>query len=138
MPFKVRNLMVSVLPEGTEIQQANLQTQWTGTIYTTTWTTTWTTWPTTWPTNCFGNTCGLSRPPTIVTYYCTYACTGPIDFSDIEVLNQLKVQLDAQIAAVNANLAPKTLEEADMLEKHLTEALNEVKATKDALRKASK
>ena len=153
MPFKVKNLMVSVLPQEADLQQAANQVQETVVYRTipvtwtqprtptplTPWTTPWTTtFTTTWPTGCL-RSCGLTGTFSI-------ACRGDltdyidpaVDINDIDVLTQLKVQLDAQINAVNANLAPQTVEQAEMLEKHLNEALAEVKATKDALRKASK
>jgi hypothetical protein len=67
-----------------------------------------------------------------------------IQFSSPEALGALQQQLarlqeaaQAQMTALQAKQQPQTLEEAEVLEKHLNEALNEVKATKDALRRKS-
>ena len=53
-----------------------------------------------------------------------------------EQLAQLQEATQTQLDALQAKQTPQTVEEAEMLEKHLTDALNEVKATKESLRRS--
>ena len=103
-------------------------------------------------TNCgfVSNTCGFSHG-------CggTINCGGSIDPTFVnqggviptthdeinilrEQLKQQMVALDEHEKALNEQLQPSTLEEADALEKSLTEALAEVKVQKEKLKKQKK
>ena len=133
MPFRVKNLMVSVLPQvaDTVLQQPIYQFPLTRCVPTTS--------PDVVPTWCNNNSGVLVACTRSIRNTQSQACQEiVIDFGDVVELTALKLQLDAQINVLNANLSLKTVADAEMMEAHLTEALTEVKATKEALRKASK
>ncbi|HVU12111.1 MAG TPA: hypothetical protein VHD90_12580 [Phototrophicaceae bacterium] len=159
MSFRTKSLMVTVLPQ--EPQAQPLATPQNIVVQCPLHSTIWTCWlyschaftpicPTYTP--ICPNASQLCPPGTLclagtITDLSPIVTTTPvqqtIQFSSEESLKALQTQLaqlqdatQAQLSALQAKQAPQTVEEAEMLEKHLTDALNEVKATKESLRRS--
>jgi hypothetical protein len=93
-------------------------------------------------------TCGVTRDPTITPTVQftpqTPVVNQPGMVANPQNLAELKAQLRQSLAQVEAqeqamaeSMKPQTVEEADMLEQKLTEALDELRQHKEALRRRS-
>jgi hypothetical protein len=165
MPFKVRDLMIDVLPEaggganlgcypGTRI------TCFAGTCDICTQKPTIDCNPTFWqclisctctgctrtcpPISCPKGSCGWSPPIDQFTELQTVVLNQPGMVANPQNLKELKAQLRQALAQVEAqermaeeSMRPQSLEEADMLEQKLTEALEELRQHREELRRRS-
>lgn len=97
------------------------------------------------PTGCFGGTCGLSEitdPWTILTTVLTDPVTiRQVRDTELEVLRvqlrQAMANVEEQVKAEDERLSPQSVEDVDILEGRLQEALRELQERKTELQKRS-